>query len=132
MSITLKEYIKKLPADRQSRISARTEQLINEELTLQELRKARELSQEEMSDRLSMRQGDISKLERRTDLFLSTVRKYVQAMGGTLELVVTFPDSGPITIVQIGEAENRQARGTVRSRKSKSSRKKSLRSKTRA
>jgi transcriptional regulator with XRE-family HTH domain len=132
MSITLKESIKKLPPDRQAKIAARAQQLINEELSLRELRKARELSQEEMSERLKMRQGDISKLERRTDLYLSTVRKFVQALGGTLELVVTFPDSGPVRIAQIGADEDRHSRTTVNSRKTKPRRKTSPRKKKRA
>ena len=50
-----------------------------------------------------MRQGDVSKLERRADAYLSTLRRYIEAMGGQLELLASFPDRPPVKIVHIGD-----------------------------
>lgn len=97
------EYIQKLSPARRAKIEARAKELIAEEMTLRELRKARALSQETLAEVLGWRQGDLSKFERRTDAYLSTIRRYVQAMGGTLELVATFPNSPPVKILHIGD-----------------------------
>ncbi len=106
MKLTHDDYMKKLSPARRAKVEARAEELIGEELTLRELRKARELSQETLAELLEMRQGDLSKLERRTDAYLSTIRRYVEAMGGTLDLIVSFPGSKPVKIIQIGEIAN--------------------------
>lgn len=97
------EYMKRLSPARRAKIKARAKELIAEEMTLRELRKARELSQETLAEVLGWRQGDLSKFERRTDAYLSTMRRYVSAMGGTLELVATFPNQPPVKIVHIGD-----------------------------
>src|SRR5271168_4894134 len=100
--ITHDEFIKSLPPERQAKIKAMAEKLIAEEKTLREIRKAREYSQATLADLLGMNQGDLSRFERRTDAYLSTIRRYIEAMGGTLELIATFPDTGPVKIVNIG------------------------------
>lgn len=97
------EYLKKLSPERRAKIEARKKELVAEEMSLRELRKARELSQETLADILGMKQGDLSKFERRADAYLSTIRRYVVAMGGTLDLVATFPDQEPVKIVNIGD-----------------------------
>jgi DNA-binding XRE family transcriptional regulator len=97
------DYMSKLSPARRAKIEARKNELLAEELTLRELRKARELSQETLADVLGMRQGDLSKFERRTDAYLSTIRRYVVAMGGTLDLIATFPNTKPVKIVNIGD-----------------------------
>ncbi len=99
---THSEYIKKLSPERQAKINARTKQLIAEELTLRDLRRARHLSQETVSEMLGIRQGDLSKFERRSDAYLSTIRRYVEAMGGTLDLIAQFPDREPVRLINIG------------------------------
>jgi len=99
------EYMQKLPASRREKIQARAKELLAEEMTLREMRKARELSQETLADLLGWRQGDLSKFERRADAYLSTIRRYVVAMGGTLDLVATFPNRRPVKIVQIGDLD---------------------------
>lgn len=99
------EYMKTLSPSRRAKIKARAKDLLAEEKTLKELRKARELSQETLAELLGIRQGDLSKFERRADAYLSTIRRYVVAMGGTLDLIATFPDSKPIKIVQIGDLD---------------------------
>lgn len=97
------EYMQKLSPERRAKVEARAKELIAEEMTLKELRKARELSQETLADTLGWRQGDLSKFERRADAYLSTLRRYVVAMGGTLDLIAKFPDSPPVKIVHIGD-----------------------------
>lgn len=89
-----------LDADRRARIRARTDELLAA-LPLNELRKARELSQEEMADLLDVNQATVSKMERRTDMYLSTMRRFVRAMGGELEIRARFPE-GVVEIDQFG------------------------------
>jgi len=69
---------------------------------LQELRHARNLSQEQLAQTLSVKQAAVSKLEKRTDMYISTLRNFIKAMGGDLEIIATFPDGS----VQISQFEN--------------------------
>lgn len=61
-------------------------------MPLQELRHARQLSQEQLAEILHVQQASISKLERRTDMYISTLRNFIRAMGGELEIRALFPD----------------------------------------
>jgi transcriptional regulator with XRE-family HTH domain len=81
----------KLPKRRQQSIKKRATELIAEEATLRQLREARERSKVEMAEKLHINQAAVSKLERRTDMYLSTLRNYIEAMGGKLELIARFP-----------------------------------------
>ncbi len=72
------------------------------ELPLHELRAARRLSQEALAGALRIRQSSVSRLERRTDMYVSTLRGYIEAMGGQLEITARFPD-GTVTITEFGE-----------------------------
>jgi transcriptional regulator len=72
------------------------------EMPMQELRQARHLSQERMADILDTKQANISQIERRTDMYISTLRSYIEAMGGELKVVAAFPD-GEIVINQFRE-----------------------------
>jgi transcriptional regulator with XRE-family HTH domain len=101
---TLSEIVAALPPDERAQVTARAQELISEEQALRSLRKARQLTQERMAQLLHMRQASISKLENRTDLLLSTLRSYIEAMGGNLRLVVEFPD-GFAELSSIGENE---------------------------
>lgn len=62
------------------------------EMPLHELRKARQMSQDTLAKALNINQAAVSKMERRTDMYISTLRNYIRAMGGELEIVATFPD----------------------------------------
>jgi len=70
-----------------------------EEMPLQELRQARQLSQEQLAGVLHVKQASISKLERRTDMYISSLRNFIRAMGGELEINAVFPD-GVVSIEQ--------------------------------
>jgi hypothetical protein len=91
MAIKFDDYMAKLPKKRQQAIKKRAAELIVEEATLRQLREARERSQVEMAEKLHIKQAAVSKLERRTDMYLSTLRSYIEAMGGKLEIVARFP-----------------------------------------
>ena len=114
MATTLKTMMDRLPAERRERVKARAEELIAEELTLRDLRKARDLTQERMAEMLDIGQDSISRLEQRSDLLLSTLRSYVSAMGGSLELVARFPDRPAVTLSGLtglsNEAKSRSER----------------------
>jgi len=100
---TLDQIMNGLPAGRRSKIAARTQQLIAEEMALRHLRQARDLTQQTMAELLDIDQAGISKIESRSDMLLSTLRSYVQAMGGSLRLLAEFPD-GIAELSSLGEA----------------------------
>ncbi len=87
-----------LPDERKQRIQARTEELETEYLTLQELRLAAGLTQAEISRSLQMPQSNVSRLERESDMLLSTLRKYIDAMGGNLTITVELPNKPPVRL----------------------------------
>lgn len=93
-----KDLIASLPAERQEAIAMETRRLAAE-LPLQELRQARQFTQAALAESLEVGQAEVSKMERRTDLYVSTLRRYIEAMGGELEIVAKFPD-GSIRINQ--------------------------------
>ena len=95
---SLKDVMNTLPAERRARIEVRAEELIAEEMTLQDLRKAQDLTQERMAELLGVGQDNISRLESRADMLLSTLRSYVTAMGGSLDLIVRFPDRPAVSL----------------------------------
>jgi transcriptional regulator with XRE-family HTH domain len=101
----LERIRKKLSSSRRRKVEARAAQLIAEEMTLQELRRARKLTQVRMAKELGISQDGISKLEQRSDLLLSTLRRTVEAMGGSLSLVAEFPDRDPVVLSGIAEDE---------------------------
>ncbi|NEP60393.1 MAG: helix-turn-helix transcriptional regulator [Symploca sp. SIO2G7] len=98
MTRKMKDFIASLPAERQQRIKERSEELLQEHMALQELRKAMAFTQEQIAQELGMDQGNLSKLERRTDLMLSTLRRYIEAMGGSLRIIAEFPEKPPIEV----------------------------------
>src|SRR5262249_12548792 len=100
MAIRARDYIAKLPESEQRAIKEEAQRLIAEELTLAQLREARRRSQAELAQKLGVQQAAISRLERRTDMYLSTLRGLVEAMGGSLEIVARFPDRPPVRINQ--------------------------------
>ncbi|MCB1430094.1 MAG: helix-turn-helix transcriptional regulator [Nitratireductor sp.] len=105
MTTSLKDVMKGLHPDRQARIAGEAERLHAEYLTLQELRKAKELTQTNLADTLGIRQATIAQMEKRSDLMLSTLRSYVEAMGGSLKLMVEFPNKRPVILEGLGDTE---------------------------
>ncbi len=103
MARTLAEKIQQLPAARRKKIEARGAALIAEEMSLRDLRKAMNRTQVEMAKALKVGQDTVSRYEQRSDMLLSTLQGYVQAMGGELDLVVTFPDREPVKLKSLGD-----------------------------
>ena len=107
MDLDVNDLIAKLDPDRRRRIEERAAELIAEEMTLRELRKARQLTQARVAAELGISQDGVSRLEQRSDLLLSTLRKTVEAMGGSLTLIARFPDRPPVELSGIAESDPR-------------------------
>ena len=91
MTRSFSELTKDLSPERRERIEQRKEQL-RQEMTLAELRRAFSLTQDTLAKNLNVKQAEISKIENRADMLMSTLRNFVQAMGGDLEVRAVFPD----------------------------------------
>ena len=98
MSRNVNDIIRKLTPGQRKKVEARAAQLIAEEMTLRQLRQACRLTQQKVAKSLRIGQEGVSKIERRSDLLISTLRDYVRAMGGQLSLVVEFPDREPVIL----------------------------------
>lgn len=105
MGTTLQQKLAQLPPERRARIEAEAERLRAEYRTLKELRKAKALTQAQLAKTLGIRQATVAQLEKRSDLMLSTLRSYVEAMGGRLKLTVEFPDREPVTLDGLGDTD---------------------------
>tara|TARA_B100002003_G_scaffold223644_1_gene228343 strand:+ start:771 stop:1118 length:348 start_codon:yes stop_codon:yes gene_type:complete len=105
MARSLGDKLSALPAARREAIEAEAERLHAEYLTLQALRKARALTQVQLAQTLGVRQATVAKYERQSDLLLSTLKSYVEAMGGELKLMVEFPGAPPVALDRLGETE---------------------------
>jgi len=103
MARNVNDIIEKLSAAQRKKVEARATQLIAEEMTLREIRKARKLTQQKIAKSLRIGQEGVSKIEQRSDLLISTLRGFVEAMGGQLSLVAEFPDREPVVLSGIGE-----------------------------
>ena len=103
MAVNVDDKIKKLNPDQRKKVEARAADLMAEEMTLRELRHARKLTQVRIAKKLGITQDSVSRLEKRSNLLLSTLRKTVEAMGGTLSLVAEFPDRAPVVLSGIAE-----------------------------
>lgn len=108
MTTTLKNRIKKLSVARRTKIKKRSKELIAQEMTLRDLRKALELTQADVSSKLHMNQEAISRLERRSDILLSTLVSYIKAMGGELSLTAKFPNRPSIKLGGFEDIERRK------------------------
>ena len=107
MAVNVDDKIKKLNTDQRKKVEARAADLMAEEMTLRELRHARKLTQVRIAKKLGITQDSVSRLEKRSNLLLSTLRKTVEAMGGTLSLVAEFPDRAPVVLSGIAEDDPR-------------------------
>ncbi|WP_157268914.1 XRE family transcriptional regulator [Azohydromonas aeria] len=91
----------------QARAEAQAQAMLAE-MPLNELRQARGLSQKMLAEVLQVQQPSIAKLERRTDMYLSTLRSHIEAMGGELEVIARFPD-GAVRISNFSSLDREQA-----------------------
>ena len=113
MARALQDKLATLDPARRAGIEAEAARLHTEYLTLQELRKAKALTQVQLAETLGIQQATVAKYERQSDLLLSTLTSYVRAMGGSLKLMVEFPGKAPIALEGLGDTEepSRRRRG---------------------
>jgi len=97
------EIMVALPEDRRRRIEARAQELVAEVEGLKALRQLAERSQEQIAETLGVKQPSVHKIERQTDLYLSTLRRFVEAAGGKLELRVELPGKGVLHLTGVGD-----------------------------
>lgn len=110
MARTLKDKVAALDPARRAGVEAEADRLHMEYLTLQELRKAKEMTQVQLADTLGIQQATVAKYERQSDLLLSTLTSYVRAMGGNLRLMVEFPGKAPVALDGLGDTEEPRRR----------------------
>lgn len=110
MANKFSELREKMSPEAREKAAAKKEQILAD-LPLQELRQARSLTQEQLAKVLETNQANISKLERRADMYVSTLRSYVTAMGGQLEITASFPE-GKVRINQFEELEEEESQET--------------------
>jgi hypothetical protein len=91
MARSFEELRAKMSPERRARNDARAKEMLRD-MPLHQIRNAREMTQTRLAELMEMDQGNVSRLEQRTDMYLSTLRSYVEAMGGTLEIRAVFPD----------------------------------------
>jgi DNA-binding XRE family transcriptional regulator len=125
MPIPYQEVLARESEETQAWVKKRAAELIAEEFNLREMRRLRKLTQARLSRKLKIGQEGVSRIEKRGDLYLSTLRNYVEGVGGKLSLMVEFPDRPPIRLAGLGEPAatepaKRAKKGAPRSTKSRS------------
>jgi len=103
MGRTRQEIMAGLPPVHRSRIEARAAELHREVEGLKALRLLADRSQDQIAQGLGIKQPSVLKMERQADLYLSTLRRFVEAAGGTLELRVELPGKGVLRLTGLGE-----------------------------
>src|SRR6266576_1699345 len=121
MGRTLDEMIDALPKERRKRIDIRYRDLKDEIESLGALRHATGKAQADIAAKLKIKQPSVSKIEKQTDMYLSTLRSYVEAIGGELDLVVRLPSRRPIRLNRLGDISSASAERAPRQRMGRSS-----------
>ena len=92
MAKKFSQLLAQLPLERLARIEKETQAML-QEMALAELRKARRMSQAELARNMGIKQPSVADMEKRTDMYISTLRSLIEGMGGKLEIVASFPDA---------------------------------------
>ena len=117
MAVNVNQILRKLSPAKRRKIEDRAAEMIADEMSLRDLRRARRLTRARIAKVLGITQDSVSRLEKRTDLLLSTLRKTVRAMGGEVRIIAEFPDREPILLAELAEddvprkASRRRANG---------------------
>lgn len=119
MPTNVNKVIAALPRGRRNKIKTRAKMLIAEELTRQQLRQLRSRTQVQVAQTLGITQDSVSRLEQRADILVSTLRKYIQAMGGDLSIVAEFPDRAPVKLAGLSNENEAPARAPRSRRRAK-------------
>ena len=112
MSKPFNNLRKKMSPTAQKIAAQKTQQMLKE-MPLQELRQAHQMSQERLAELLSTKQANVSRMERRTDMYISTLRSYIEAMGGELDIVARFPN-GEVHINQFEDIDSDNKKDAAR------------------
>jgi DNA-binding XRE family transcriptional regulator len=107
-TVSLEEMLAKESEEFRQSVKQRTAGLVAEELNLREVRRLRKLTQARLSKKLKIGQEGVSRIEKRTDLYISTLRSYVEGVGGKLKLVVELPDRPPVLLSGLGEDQGKK------------------------
>ncbi len=91
MAKPFKNLVAKMSPESRQRSEAKTK-IILHEMLLNELRQAKAMSQEKLAEELNIKQSSVSKIERRADVYVSTLRCYIEALGGELDIIARFPE----------------------------------------
>ena len=106
---TFSELRKAMPPERRARNREATRQMLHE-MALHELRQAREKTQKDVARDLHIGQPAVARLEQRADIYVSNLRRYIEALGGKLEITARFPDDTSVTIVNFSEIASSKGR----------------------
>jgi hypothetical protein len=102
MAVSHKEVFASLSPEERAMVETKLQELIEEEMTLRDLRSVQHLTQTHVAEILGIEQDSVSRMERRADMLLSTMSSYVEAMGGKLRLIAEFPNRKPY-VVKLGD-----------------------------
>jgi transcriptional regulator with XRE-family HTH domain len=116
---TLKEMMASLPAKDRAAVNARAKVLIAEEMTLRKAREAAKHTQIKVAERMGVGQDSVSQLENREDMLVSSLRKYVKALGGTVHLMVSLKGQPAFELKKIGKSAARAPKSASRRRSSR-------------
>ncbi|WP_231868485.1 XRE family transcriptional regulator [Gluconobacter japonicus] len=105
MGRDLNDVIAALPEERRTRVEARALELKEQVESLSELRRLAGKAQAEIASILNVKQPSVSKIEKQADMYLSTLRSYVEAVGGELDLIVRLPSRAPLRIEHLGDVD---------------------------
>ena len=97
------DSIEALPTARRPKVNARAEDLCREVEGLRALRLLAERTQEQIAEGLGIQPPSVHKIDRQSDLYLSSLRRFIEAAGGTMELIITLPGTGAMRLTRIGE-----------------------------
>lgn len=103
MGRSITDVVASLPRDQQEQVEARYQELRQEVEGLRELRQIAGKAQEDVAGALNIKQPSVSKIEKQADMYLSTLRSYVEAIGGKLELTVKLPSRPPLKLHSLGD-----------------------------
>ena len=115
MATSLGDMLDRLPAERRRRVEARAQDLIAQEMSLRELRRAMRKTQVQLARKTGKSQVTLSRLERQSDMLISTLSEVVRGLGGRLRIVAELPDRPPVYLTGLGDiAEPAGERATAR------------------
>jgi DNA-binding XRE family transcriptional regulator len=114
MSVNVNAVIRKRSPATRKKVEDRAAEIVAEEMSLRAMRKARKLTQARVAKKLGVTQDSISRLEKRSDLLISTLRKTVRAMGGDVRIIAEFPDCAPVALSELSSRDAPRSSGRGR------------------